>query len=122
MPAIAGTPRRRRSADASGSAEVGREGSAPRRRIRTMFRARANRMRFERVRATGVDPGGRQSGEPVVARAGGTLSLSRMPRAVRRESALLGAESRAGTGLSALVLARLEDAAERRLDRLERLS
>src|SRR5450631_1490602 len=43
-----------------------------------------------------------------------------MPRAVRRAPALLGAESRPGVGLSALDLARLEDAGAGCLDRLER--
>src|SRR5437667_2013434 len=41
-------------------------------------------------------------GKPALARAGGTLSLPGMPRAVRGELALLGAESRAGTGLPAV--------------------
>ena len=58
-------------------------------------------------------------GEPPVARAGGTLSLPRMSRAVRRPLALLGAESRSGTGLFALDLAGLEDAGARRLDWME---
>ncbi len=43
-----------------------------------------------------------------------------MPRALRRPLTLLGAESRAGTGLPALDLARLEDEAPRCLDRVER--
>ena len=77
-------------------------------------------MRRQRVRAAGAGVGGRPSGEPPVARADGTVSLSRMPRAVRREPALLGAESRSGVGLSALDLAGLEDAGSGRLDRLER--
>ena len=72
------------------------------------------------MRTAGVGPGGRRSGEPVVARAHGTLSLPGMPRAVRRELALLGAESRSGTRLSALDIARLEDANPRRLDWVER--
>ena len=72
------------------------------------------------MRAAGVGLGGRPGGEPVVAGADGTLSLPGMPRAVRCEHALLGAESRAGTRLSALDIARLEDAGPRRLDRLER--
>ena len=50
---------------------------------------------------------------------GRTLSLSRVPRAVRREPALLGAESRSGTGLPALDIAGLEDANPRRLDWVE---
>src|SRR2546421_12789960 len=49
-----------------------------------------------------------------------TLSLSGMLRALRRQLALLGAESRSGTGLPALDIARLEDAGAGRLDRLER--
>ena len=49
-----------------------------------------------------------------------TLSLFGMPRAVRGELALLGAESRSGTGLPPVDLARLEDEAPRRLDRVER--
>ena len=73
-------------------------------------RAGARRMRRQRVRASGVGLGGRASGEPPVARAGGTVSLSRMSRAVRRAPALLGAASGAGVGLSALDLAGLEDA------------
>ena len=64
--------------------------------------------------------GGRPSREPPVARAGGTVSLSGMPRAVRRAPALLGAQSRAGVGLSALDIAGLEDAGSGRVDRLER--
>ena len=80
----------------------------------------ARRMRRQRVRASGTGSGGRQSGEPPVARADGTVSLSRMSRAVRREPALLGAESRSGVGLSALDLAGLEDAGSGRVDRLER--
>src|SRR6516165_9436472 len=43
-----------------------------------------------------------------------------MPRALRREPALLGALSRSGAGLSALELAGLEDAGPGCLDRLER--
>ena len=66
--------------------------------------------RRQRMRASGTGSGGRPSREPPVARADGTVSLSGMPRAVRRAPALLGAESRPGVGLSALDLARLEDA------------
>jgi len=73
-----------------------------------------------RMRAAGAGPGGKQRREPVVARAGGTLSLLRMPRAVRRALALLGTESAARTRLSAVDLTRLENEAARRLDRLER--
>jgi hypothetical protein len=102
------------------SAEAGREGPAPRRRIRTILPSRAYRVCRERVRASGVDPGGRQIGEPAVARADGTSSLSRMPRPVRRKLTLLGAEWQPGTGLSALDVTRLEDAGPRRLDRVER--
>jgi len=54
-----------------------------------------------------------------VARARGTLSLPGMPGAVRGELALLGAESPAGTRLSAVDIARLEDEAPGCLDRLE---
>src|SRR5215472_5214631 len=77
------------------------------------------RMRRERLRAPGSGPGRRQSGESPMARAGGTLSLPRMPRAVRREPALLGAEWRSRSGLSALDLAGLEDASARYLDQLD---
>ena len=62
------------------------------------------------MRTAGVGSGGRPSGEPAVARARGTLSLSGVPRALRRELALLGAESRSGTGLPAVDIASLEDA------------
>src|SRR5438309_3326535 len=72
------------------------------------------------MRTTGVGSGGRPGRESIVARAHGTSSLPGMPRAVRRELALLGAESRSGTGLSALDIARLEDANPRRLDWVER--
>src|SRR5450755_3794790 len=72
------------------------------------------------MRTAGVGPGGRQSGEPLVARARGTLSLSGVPRAVRGEPALLGAEPRAGTGLPVVDIARLENAAAGRVDRVER--
>src|SRR5450755_2018220 len=72
------------------------------------------------MRTAGVGPSGRQSGEPLVARAHGTLSLSGVPRAVRGEPALLGAESRAGTGLPVVDIARLENAASGRVDRVER--
>src|SRR5579864_3475780 len=72
------------------------------------------------MRTAGVGFGGRRSGEPVVARAHGTLPLSGMPGAVRRELALLGTESRSGTRLSALDIASLEDANPRRLDWVER--
>src|ERR1035437_3032853 len=43
-----------------------------------------------------------------------------MPRAVRRELALLGAQSRSGTRLPAVDLARVEDAGARRVDWVER--
>ena len=77
------------------------------------------RMRRQRVRASGAGGGGRPGGEPPVARADGTVSLSRMSRAVRRESALLGAESGSGVGLSALDFSGLEDGGSGRLDRME---
>ena len=66
-----------------------------------------------------VGPGKRPTGEPVVAPADGTLSLLRLPGAVRCALALLGAEPPAGTRLSAVDLARLEDEAAGRVDRLE---
>src|ERR1035441_5111712 len=48
------------------------------------------------------------------------LPSSGVPRAVRGEPALLGAESRAGTGLPVVDIARLENAATGRVDRVER--
>src|SRR6516225_64679 len=54
-----------------------------------------------------------------MARAGGTLPLPRMPRAVRRQPALRGAAWRSRSGLSAVDLAGLEDASPRCLDRLD---
>src|SRR5665811_128547 len=72
------------------------------------------------MRTAGVGPGRRLGRQPVVARAHGTSSLPGMPRAVRRELALLGAQSRSGTRLPAVDLARLEDAGARRVDWVER--
>src|SRR5271157_5905364 len=77
-------------------------------------------MRCQRLRASGVGSRPRPSGEPSMAPATGTVSLSGMARAVWGELALLGTESRAGTGLPAVDLARLEDAGSRCLDWLER--
>ena len=74
----------------------------------------------ERVRAAGVGLGGRPGGEPVMTRARRALSLSGMPRALRREFALLGAKSRSGTCLPVVDVASLENAGARRLDRVER--
>src|SRR5712691_3166853 len=95
-------------------------GIATGRRIGVLLRTGARRMHRQRVRASGTGLGGGPSREPPGACAGGTASLSRMPRAVRRTPALLGAESRAGAGLSALDIAGLEDAGSGRVDRLER--
>ena len=120
VPATAGAAPGRRLPAASRGAKTGREGSATGGRIGGLLGTGAGRMRRQRLRASGTGPGGRPSREPPVARADGTVSLSRMPRAVRREPALLGTESGSGVGLSALDLARLEDAGAGRVDRLER--
>ena len=71
------------------------------------------------AQAVGTGPGGRKKRKPSMARAGRAISLFGMQRAVRRPAALLGAESPAGTGLSALDLPGLEDAGPRRMDWLE---
>ncbi len=71
------------------------------------------------MRTVGIGVGGRRSGEPEVARARGELSLSGVACAVRRELALLGAEPRSGTGVSALDIAGLENARARCLDWME---
>src|SRR3989449_3905405 len=120
VPATAGAAPSRGRADPPRPAELGRERAAPGRHQPAMLRAPALRGPGERVRAAGIGAGGRPSGEPALARAGGTLSLSGVPGALRRPLALPGAESRLGTGLPALDLARLEDEAPRRLDRVER--
>src|SRR6266851_7907625 len=120
VPATAGAAPSRGRADPPRPAELGRERAAPGRHPPAMLRAPALRGRGERVRAAGIGAGGRPSGEPALARAGGTLSLSGVPGALRRPLALLGAESRPGTRLPALDLTGLEDAVPRRLDRLER--
>src|SRR3989449_6687842 len=120
VPATAGAAPSRGRADPPRPSELGRERAAPGRHPPAMLRAPALRGRGERVRAAGIGAGGRPSGEPALARAGGTLSLSGVPGALRRPLALLGAESRSGTRLPALDLARLEDEAPRRLDRVER--
>src|ERR1035438_2489028 len=77
-------------------------------------------MHRQRVRASGTGLGGRPSRKPPVARAGGTVSLSGMSRAVRGKPALLGAQSREGIGMSTLDVTSLEDASAGLVDRLER--
>src|SRR5690242_1426406 len=72
------------------------------------------------MRAVGVGPGGGCVRKPIVARACRTVSLLGVPRAVRRQLTLLGAESPAGTRLLIVDLAGLEDEAAGRLDRMER--
>src|ERR1017187_8265638 len=69
--------------------------------------------------ATESTSGGGQNGKPSVAPGDGTESLSRVPRTVRREPALLGTKSAPRTGLSALDIACLEDAGKGCLGRLE---
>src|ERR1019366_10785481 len=99
--------------------EAGRQRSTAARPLGAVRRVHCPGGHRKGIYAAGVGPGGRRSREPPVAREGRTLSLSRVPRAVRREPALLGALSRSGTGLSALELAGLEDAGPGCLDRLE---
>src|SRR5215471_11697630 len=72
------------------------------------------------MRAAGVGLGGRGKREPPVARATGTLSLLGLACAVWGQPALLGAESRSRTRVSALDIAGLEDAGARHLDWMER--
>ena len=83
-------------------------------------RGRRTLASIPRVSSAGIGPGGRPDGEPPVARAGGTVSLLGMSRALRCAPALLGAPSRAGVGLPALDPARLEDEGSGCRDRLER--
>src|SRR5690349_8000029 len=92
-----------------------------------MLRAPALRGRGERVRAAGIGVGGRPSGKPALARTGGTLSLSGVPGALiwgaRCPSAptcATGCEIAIGNWPACCGLARLEDEAPRRLDRVER--
>src|SRR5207247_7737583 len=83
VPPTHGASASRRRAAASGPAEVGRNRAAARRRIQTMRPAGISGVRSQRLRTTGVGPGRRPTGEPFVARAVGTLSLFRLPCAVR---------------------------------------
>src|SRR5207248_7674825 len=98
---------------------VGRARATASGRNAATHRTRTGRVCGQRLRTAGVGAGGRRRGEPLVARACRTLSLPGVPRAVRRELALLGTEWPPRTRLSVVDFTRLEDKAARRLDRLE---
>src|SRR6516225_6112466 len=120
VPAIVGASGSGRPAEASCRAENEGTRAAASGCIAAVLGTRASGVHGQRVRTVGVGSGGRRSGEPTMAGAHGAVSLPRMLRAVRSALALLGAQSAAGTRLSVVDLARLEDEAAGYLDWLER--
>src|SRR5215469_13451029 len=120
VPAIVGASASRRPAAASGRAENKGTRAAASGCIAAALGTRGRGVRGQRVRTAGVGIGGRRSGQPAVAGAHGAVSLPGMLRTVRSALALLGAQSTAGTRLSVVDLARLEDEAAGHLDWLER--
>src|SRR5947208_10006326 len=92
VPSTVGAPAKRRNAAASSFAEVGRARATASGGNAATHRIRTGRVRGQRLRTAGVGAGGRRRGEPLVARACRTLSLPGVPRALRRELALLGTE------------------------------